>query len=83
MEAKLSKERDRKSTILLEGTRLVAEGVAASLEMKSVFFTNIEVLAGLELNSLVARGTKLYKVSPKHMKVWSDTVAPSGLMGQF
>lgn len=81
MEAKLLKERDRKSTILLEGTRLVAEGVAASLEMKSIYFTHVELLAGLALESLVATGTKLYKVSPKHMRVWSDTVAPSGLMG--
>lgn len=71
----------RKSTILLEGRRLVSEGLAASLQVTSLFFTDVHLLAGLPLEYLTETGTRLYRVSAKHMKIWSDTVAPSGLMG--
>lgn len=72
MESKLLKEHNSKLMILVKGTRALAKGVAASLKMKSIYFTDVELLAGLALKSLAATGTDLYNVLSEHVRVWSD-----------
>ena len=81
-DAKSLPARRVKGLILLEGKRLVREAVLTDQELKSVFFTQFEVLDGLPIQALVNRGVKLYKVKADHMQVWSDTVTPQGLMGK-
>lgn len=66
MESKLLKEHNSKLMILVKGTRALAKGVAASLKMKSIYFTDVELLAGLALKSLAATGTDLYNVLSEH-----------------
>jgi len=73
--------RERQKLILLEGRRLVTEAVRTSQLIKFIFFTDAEVLAGLLVESLAESGVKFFKVKKDHMNVWSDTVAPQGIMG--
>jgi len=68
--------------ILLEGKRLVYEAVKTGQELKSIFFTQPELLSDLPLQQLVAEGVKLFRVKPDHMQLWSDTVTSPGLMGR-
>jgi 16S rRNA (guanosine(1370)-2'-O)-methyltransferase len=82
-DAKSLAGRLRKRIILLEGKRLVNEAVKTRQDLKSVFFTHMELLEGLPVEQLATSGVKLYKVKPDHMKVWSDTVSPQGIMGRF
>jgi len=73
--------RERKKLILLEGRRLVTEAVRTSQLIKFLFFTDAEVLAEFPVKSLAESGTKFFKVKKDHMNLWSDTVAPQGIMG--
>jgi len=73
--------RERKKLILLEGRRLVTEAVRTSQLIKFIFFTDADVLAGLPVESLAESGVNFFKVKKDHMNVWSDTVAPQGIMG--
>lgn len=59
------------------------EAVQTQQDLKSVFFTHMELLEGLPVEQLTAKGVKLYKVKSNHMKVWSDTVTPQGIIGEF
>ena len=73
--------RERKGIILLEGRRLVAEALRTSQSIKSIFFTDAEVLQEFPVTSLAESGVKFYRVKKDHMNLWSDTVAPQGIMG--
>jgi len=80
-DAKSVTGRERKKVILLEGRRLITEAVRTSQLIKSVFFTDAEVLRGFPVESLAELGVKFYKVKKDHMNLWSDTVTPQGIMG--
>jgi len=82
-DAKSLTGRERRKIILLEGRRLVMEAVQTSQPLKSIFFTDAEVLEGLPVQSLTESGVKFYRVKKDHMKLWSDTVTPQGIMGKF
>lgn len=82
-DAKSMAGRHSKRIILLEGKRLVNEAIQTQQDLKSVFFTHTDVLQGLPVDLLAAQGVELYRVNPNHMKVWSDTVTPQGIMGKF
>jgi len=73
--------RERKKIILLEGRRLVNEAVQSSQPIRSIFFTDAEVLEEFPVKSLAESGVKFYKVKKDHMNMWSDTIAPQGIMG--
>lgn len=73
--------RERRKIILLEGRRLVSEAVQTSQQIISIFFTDSEVLQEFPVKSLAQSGVKFYKVKKDHMDLWSDTVAPQGIMG--
>lgn len=73
--------REKKQLILLEGHRLVTEAVQTSQPIKYLFFTDAEVLAGFPVKSLAESGVKFFRVKKDHMNLWSDTVAPQGIMG--
>jgi len=57
------------------------EAVQTSQPIQSIFFTDAEVLEGFPVKSLADSGVKFYKVKKDHMNLWSDTVAPQGIMG--
>jgi len=80
-DAKSVTGRERRKIILLEGRRLVTEAVQTSQRLRAVFFTDAEVLDGLPVDSLTESGVKFYRVKKDHMNLWSDTVAPQGIMG--
>lgn len=73
--------RERKRLFLLEGQRLVTEAVRTSQSIKYIFFTDAEVLAGYPAKSLAESGVEFFRVKKDHMNLWSDTVAPQGIMG--
>jgi len=81
MNAKSVIGRERKKIILLEGQRLVTEAVQTSQPIQSIFFTNAEVLEEFPVKSLAESGVKFYKVKKEHLNLWSDTIAPQGIMG--
>lgn len=72
--------RERRRIILLEGRRLVSEAVETSQPIQSIFFTDADVLKEFPVKSLAESGVKFYKVKKDHMNLWSDTVAPQGIM---
>ena len=80
-EAKSVVGRERRKIILLEGRRLVTEAVQTSQRIQSIFFTDAEVLEGFPVKSLSESGVQFYKVKKDHMNLWSDTIAPQGIMG--
>lgn len=73
--------REKRKIILLEGQRLVTEAVQTSQQIKSIFFTDAELLQSFPVESLAEAGAKFFKVKKDHMNLWSDTVAPQGIMG--
>jgi len=75
--------REKKKIILLEGRRLVAEAIRTSQPIKFIFFTDAEVLAEFPVKSLAESGVTFCKVKNDHMNLWSDTVAPQGIMGNY
>jgi len=83
MAAKSSKDQGLSRTILLEGRRLIVDAVNAGVNVKSLYFTQDDLLEGIPLEVLVQDGTKFYKVKNRHMKVWSDMAAPPGVMCTF
>lgn len=80
-DAKSLAGRRSKGLILLEGRRLVKEAIQTNQELKSIFFTQPESVIDLPIQQLVAKGVKMYKIKSDHMKLWSDTVTPQGIMG--
>ena len=65
--------------ILLEGPRLVLEAIRAGVRLSTVFFSDRKQLNA----SKVYEGevSRLFKVSPKQMKMFSATCHPPGIIG--
>ncbi|KAK6189900.1 hypothetical protein SNE40_001870 [Patella caerulea] len=79
--AKSKPQREEKKIILLEGHRLINDGLKAGGVMKQLYFSDIKLLSDLRQESLST--TPLYKITYKQLKIWSDTQSPSGLMAIF
>ncbi|XP_061684369.1 rRNA methyltransferase 3A, mitochondrial isoform X2 [Syngnathoides biaculeatus] len=73
--------REHHGKILLEGRRLICDALNAGAVPQSVFFSTPERLRELPLDKL--RGATLVKVKFEDIKLWSDLVAPQGVLGIF
>ncbi|XP_062275656.1 rRNA methyltransferase 3A, mitochondrial [Scomber scombrus] len=73
--------REHQGKILLEGRRLICDALNAGARPQMVFFSTVDRLRELPLDKL--RGATLVKVKFEDIKIWSDLVAPQGVIAIF
>ncbi|XP_029922983.1 rRNA methyltransferase 3A, mitochondrial [Myripristis murdjan] len=73
--------REHQGKILLEGRRLICDALEAGASPQIVFFSTVERLSELPLDKL--KRATLVKVKFEDIKMWSDLVAPQGVIAIF
>ncbi|XP_028276229.1 rRNA methyltransferase 3A, mitochondrial [Parambassis ranga] len=73
--------REHQGKIVLEGRRLICDALDAGAKPQTVFFSTVDRLRELPLDKL-GRAT-LVKVKFEDIKMWSDLVAPQGVIAIF
>ncbi|XP_041734315.1 rRNA methyltransferase 3A, mitochondrial [Coregonus clupeaformis] len=73
--------REHQGKILLEGRRLICDALAAGANPQMVFFSSVDRLCELPLDKL--KRATLVKVKFEDIKIWSDLVAPQGVIAIF
>ena len=76
--AKSRVTREKKGLILLEGLRLISDAIDSGIRLKAIYFSKVELL---QLIPWQRAQCDLYKVQHRQLKLWSDVVTPSGVMG--
>ncbi|XP_026742560.1 rRNA methyltransferase 3, mitochondrial [Trichoplusia ni] len=79
---KSKKERMRSGHMLVEGWRLIMDGLEAKCLLKYVFFSRIDELNRLR-PFLPKTGVQLYKIPYKEVTLWSDLENSPGIFGVF
>ncbi|CAH1646155.1 unnamed protein product [Spodoptera littoralis] len=79
---KSKKERLRSGQTLVEGWRLITDGLEANCNLKYVIFSRTDELYRLK-PFLPKTGVVFYKVSYKEMQLWSDVETSPGIIGIF
>ncbi|KAJ8725552.1 hypothetical protein PYW08_003735 [Mythimna loreyi] len=79
---KSKKERLRSGHTLVEGWRLIIDGLEAKCTLKYVIFSRSEDLNKLK-PFLPKAGVLFYKISYKEMQLWSDLETSPGIFGVF
>lgn len=72
--------REHQGKILLEGRRLICDALDAGAKPQMVFFSTVDRLRELPLDKL--KRATLIKVKFEDIKIWSDLVAPQGVIGE-
>lgn len=87
MEVKNKKRRKQRSSILLEGKRLIQDALNAGVKPKQIFFSQKRVLENLclpgELRDLSVSNTIFYKTPYKMIELFSEITTSQGIMGIF
>ncbi|XP_010734958.3 rRNA methyltransferase 3A, mitochondrial [Larimichthys crocea] len=73
--------REHQGKILLEGRRLICDALDAGANPQMVFFSTVDRLRELPLDKL--KRATLVKVKFEDIKIWSDLVAPQGVIAIF
>ncbi|KAM3875411.1 rRNA methyltransferase 3A, mitochondrial [Diretmus argenteus] len=73
--------REHQGKILLEGRRLICDALEAGANPQMVFFSTVDRLCELPLDKL--KRATLVKVKFEDIKIWSDLVAPQGVIAIF
>ncbi|KAL0973211.1 hypothetical protein UPYG_G00200380 [Umbra pygmaea] len=73
--------REHQGKILLEGKRLICDALSAGANPQMLFFSSMDRLRELPLDKL--KRTTLVKVKFEDIKIWSDLVAPQGVIAVF
>ncbi|KAJ0063759.1 hypothetical protein NL108_006704, partial [Boleophthalmus pectinirostris] len=73
--------REHQGKILLEGRRLISDALNAGAIPQMVFFSSMDRL--LELPVVKLKRATLVKVKFEDIKIWSDLVAPQGVIAIF
>uniref|UniRef100_A0A3Q2Z443 Mitochondrial rRNA methyltransferase 3a n=2 Tax=Hippocampus comes TaxID=109280 RepID=A0A3Q2Z443_HIPCM len=73
--------REHQGKVLLEGRRLICDALNAGAVPQTIFFSTLERLRELPLDKL--KRATLLKVKFEDIKLWSDMVAPQGVIGIF
>ena len=81
MKAKSRKEREKQNVILLEGRRLILDALQNGAHLKHLYFNDLTSVSNIPPKLL--GDAELYKVQYRHLKLWSDTVAPVGILGKM
>lgn len=72
--------REHQGKILLEGRRLICDALDAGAMPQMVFFSKADRLRELPLDKL--KRATIIKVKFEDIKIWSDLVAPQGVIGE-
>ncbi|KAM3616752.1 uncharacterized protein V6R79_022646 [Siganus canaliculatus] len=73
--------REHQGKILLEGRRLICDALDAGANPQMVFFSTVERLRELPQEKL--KRATLVKVKFEDIKIWSDVMAPQGVIAIF
>lgn len=73
--------REQEGKVLLEGKRLICDAMAAGASPQVLFFSRVEHLQELPLDKLGQ--ASLVKVKFEDLRIWSDLVAPQGVIGKY
>ncbi|XP_026757932.2 rRNA methyltransferase 3, mitochondrial [Galleria mellonella] len=79
---KSKKGRNQSGQILVEGWRMIVDGLEAKCNLKYVIFSRTEDLYNLR-PFLPSKGVKLYKIPYKQIALWSDVETSPGIFGVF
>nr|XP_026495172.1 rRNA methyltransferase 3, mitochondrial [Vanessa tameamea] len=79
---KSKKERLKAGQMLVEGWRLIVDGLEANCILKYVIFSRIEDLNSLR-PFLPKTGVQFYKIPYKEIELWSDVETSPGIFGVF
>ncbi|XP_045491850.1 rRNA methyltransferase 3, mitochondrial [Colias croceus] len=79
---KSKKERMRTNQMLVEGWRLIVDGLEAKCKLKYVMFSQLQDLQNLH-PFLPNSGVQIYKIPYKDITKWSDLETPPGIFGVF
>ncbi|XP_059054260.1 rRNA methyltransferase 3, mitochondrial [Achroia grisella] len=79
---KSKKARNSSGQVLVEGWRLIVDGLEAKCNLKYVMFSRKEDLNNL-LPFLPSKGVKFYKMPYKQITLWSDVETSPGMLGVF
>jgi hypothetical protein len=74
-----SKNKKKRSLIVLEGKRLIKDAMDAGYVPQMVFFSRVKDAADLHLPD---HGVQLYKISYKSISLWSDLTTSPGIVGK-
>lgn len=72
--------REHQGKIVLEGRRLICDALDAGANPQMVFFSTADRLRELPLDKL--KRATLVKVKFEDIKIWSDLLAPQGVIGK-
>ncbi|KAI8435138.1 hypothetical protein MSG28_003515 [Choristoneura fumiferana] len=79
---KSKKDRMRSGQILVEGWRMIVDGLEAKCPLKYIIFSNTDDLINLR-PFLPKTGVKLFKTSYKEISMWSSVETSPGIIGIF
>lgn len=79
---KSKKERLRSQQIMVEGWRLIVDGLEAKCALRYVIFSQLEDLNKLR-PFLPDTGVKFYKIPYKEIELWSNVDTPPGIIGNY
>ncbi|XP_068629833.1 rRNA methyltransferase 3A, mitochondrial [Battus philenor] len=79
---KSKKERLRSNQILVQGWRMIVDGLEAKCKLQYVLFSRLEDLNRLR-PFLPKTGVQIYKIPYKEMELWSDVETSPGILGVF
>ncbi|KAG6450079.1 hypothetical protein O3G_MSEX006361 [Manduca sexta] len=79
---KSKKERLRSGQTLVEGWRLIVDGLEAKCKLKYLIFSKVEDLNNLR-PFLPKTGVSIYKIPYKQIEMWSDVETSPGIFGIF
>ncbi|VVC92451.1 unnamed protein product [Leptidea sinapis] len=79
---KSKKERLRTGQMLVEGWRLIVDGLEAKCKLQYIIFSQISDLNNLR-PFLPKTGVQIFKIPYKEIEMWSDVVTSPGILGVF
>lgn len=82
VKSKSKKDRARSGLSLVEGWRLIADGLQADCKLKYIIFSRLDDLYKIR-PFLPTVGVKIYKIPYKDIEMWSDVETSPGIFGIF
>lgn len=75
---KTRNRREKNNSMLLEGFRLIKDGIQAGVKPKAIFFSRLSDILPLSLSKEI----KLYKVPYRTIQLWSNLTTSPGIFGK-
>uniref|UniRef100_A0A336MSE0 CSON005200 protein n=1 Tax=Culicoides sonorensis TaxID=179676 RepID=A0A336MSE0_CULSO len=79
---KIQSKKEQERRLVLEGRRLIQEGLEAGLKLHTLIFSKIEQVKAIK-DEILQSKAKLYKVANHNLKLWSQLTTTPGILGIF